>query len=218
MSVDPRDWACYVITDARLSRGRSYEEIVRAAVAGGADAIQFREKHATSAELKSTAATLRAICQEAGRAFVVNDRIDLAVAVVADALHVGQDDLPAVDARHRLAPAMRLGVSATSLEEALRAVDDGADHLGVGPIFDARTTKSDAAEPMGLDGLRRVREAVDLPLIAIGGIDHGNAADVIAAGADGCAVISCVVGADDVTDATRRLRDTILEARARRGS
>ena len=216
MIVQPRDWHCYVVTDARLSRGRSHEEIARAALAGGADAIQYREKAGDGDSRRATARAIRDACREAGRAFVVNDHVDLAIAVAADALHVGQDDTPADEARARIGAAMQLGVSATNLEEALRAVADGADHLGVGPIFDARTTKADAAPPLGLRGLERIRESVDLPLIAIGGIGHDNAADVIAAGADGCAVISCIVGADDVTDATRRLREIVLGAKTLR--
>lgn len=216
MLPGPRDWSCYVVTDVRLARGRSHVEIARAALEGGADAIQYREKGGDATSRLVEGQAIRALCREFGRVFVVNDHVDLAVAVEADALHVGQTDTPARTARAQIRTSMRLGVSATTLDEARRAVDDGADHLGVGPIFDATATKPDAAKPLGLDGLTRVREAVDVPLIAIGGIDHANAADVIAAGADGVAVISCIVGADDVTEATRRLHDIITAAKSRR--
>ena len=215
MSEDPRGWHCYVVTDEGLAFGRSHVEVARLALEGGADAIQYREKAGDHATRLRVAREIRELCRSAGSAFVVNDHVELAIESGADVLHVGQDDLPAKEARRRIPDEMRLGVSARNLEEALRAVDDGADHLGVGPIFDARASKPDAAEPLGLEGLARIRSRVGLPLIAIGGIDHANAADVISAGADGLAVISCVVSAGDVTDAARRLRALVLGAKSR---
>jgi len=218
MIGNPRTWSCYVVTDAKLSRGRSHVEVARAAIQGGADVIQYREKDGDAASRLVEARAIRTLCHDTDRIFVVNDHVDLAIAVEADVLHVGQDDAPAATVREKIGTSMRLGVSARTLDEALRAVDDGADHLGVGPIFDATTTKPDAARPLGLEGLARIRDAVGIPLIAIGGIDHDNAADVIAAGADGCAVISCIVGAEDVFEATRTLRGTIEHAKAARRS
>lgn len=216
MAVDRsalKDWHVYVVTDARLSRGRSHEEVVAAALAGGADVVQLRDKDADGRDLFATARAIRELTRRAGRAFVVNDRVDVALAVGADGVHVGQHDLPARETRRLIGPDMILGVSALDLAQARRAIDDGADYLGVGPVFDARATKPDADPPVGTQGVTTIRAAVDVPMVAIGGIDHGNAAAVIAAGADGVAVISCVVAADDVAAAVRDLRARVLRAK-----
>ena len=211
-----RDGHVYLVTEPRLARGRSHEEIAGLALAGGVDVFQLRDKDAADEEFLAVAERLRALTREAGIPFVVNDRVDLALACGADGVHVGQDDQPAREVRRRIGDAMLLGVSVRTLDELHRAVDDGADYLGIGPVFDARTTKSDAAPPIGLEGVARLRAASDLPLVAIGGIGPSNARSVIEAGADGLAVISCIVGADDVTAAVRDLRQRVLAAKAGR--
>lgn len=211
------DWSLYVITDARLARGRSHEEVIEAAIAGGATIVQYREKEGPTRKLVDEARSLRELTRRHGVPFIVNDRLDVALAVDADGVHVGQDDLPASIARRLIGPEKILGVSATNLEEALRAEQDGADYLGVGPIF-ATPTKPDAAPPMGLEGLAEVCRRVSIPVVAIGGINDQNAAAVIEAGADGVAVVSAVVAAPDVAAAARRLREVVEAARARRGA
>lgn len=198
------DWRLYVVTDAGLSRGRSHRAVIEAAIVGGATVVQYREKHASTRQMIEEALELRDLTRRAGVPLIVNDRVDVALAVDADGVHVGQDDMPVALAR-RLIGNKLLGVSAHSLSEALQAVRDGADYLGVGPIF-ATTTKPDAASPIGLDGLRAIRQHVSIPIVAIGGINQANAADVMRAGADGIAVVSAVVAADDVTAAARQLR------------
>lgn len=208
------DWTLYVITDARLSRGRSHVEVVRAAIAGGAGIIQYREKEGTTRQLVEEAQALRELTRQMGVLFIVNDRADIALAVDADGLHVGQDDLPTKIARRLIGPNKILGVSATNLEEALQAEQDGADYLGVGPIFPT-PTKPDAAPPIGLEGLAEICRRVSIPVVAIGGINEQNAASVIEAGADGVAVISAVVAAPDVTAAARGLRQVVENARGR---
>ena len=216
MAVDRtplRDWHVYVVTDARLARGRSHVEIAAAALAGGADVVQLRDKDADGRDLFATACAIRELTARAGKAFVVNDRVDVALAVGADGVHVGQHDLPARETRRLIGEDMILGVSALDLAQARHAIDDGADYLGVGPVFDARATKADADPPVGTPGVAAIRSAVDVPLIAIGGIDHDNAGAVIAAGAEGVAVISCVVAAEDVTAAVRDLRSRVLRAK-----
>jgi len=144
----------------------------------------------------------------------VNDRLDIALAVDADGVHVGQSDLPASVVRGVMGPGKILGVSVDTVEEAVQAEKDGADYLGVGPVFEARGTKADTGEPLGVDCIVRIRGHCRLPIVAIGGINAENARKVRDAGADGAAVISAIVSADDISQATRRLK-LILEGTGR---
>ncbi len=208
------DWGLYVITDAKLSRGRSHLEVIRAAIAGGATVVQYREKEGTTRQMMEEARALRELARQAGVPFIVNDRVDIALAVDADGVHVGQDDMPAPLARKLMGPEKIVGVSVDNLEQALQAERDGADYVGAGPIF-ATPTKPDAAPPIGLEGLAEICRQVSIPVVAIGGINETNAAAVIAAGAAGVAVVSAVVAAPDVEAAARRLREIVDTARAR---
>ena len=214
MKPDPKNWRLYVITDETLSNGRSHVEIARAAIAGGADVIQLRDKTASSGKLFETAVEIRKLTHRAGIAFIVNDRADIALAADADGLHVGQDDLPASSARRLIGHDKILGVSASDLAQALQAEADGADCLGVGPVFDATKTKSDAAVPLGLSLLTSIRIKCKTPIVAIGGINMGNAAGVIHAGADAIAVISAIVSAQDISEACREMNQIILTAKS----
>ncbi len=208
------DWSLYVITDAKLSRGRSHLEVIRAAIAGGATVVQYREKEGTTRQMIGEARALRELARQAGIPFIVNDRVDIALAVDADGVHVGQDDMPAPLARKLMGPGKIVGVSVDNLEQALQAEEDGADYVGAGPIF-ATPTKPDAAPPIGLEGLAEICRRVSIPVVAIGGINERNAAAVIAAGAAGVAVVSAIVAAPDVEAAARRLREITDTARAR---
>ncbi len=198
----------HVLTDRALSRGRTDPEVAAAALAGGATVVQLRGKTLSGAELVRTGRQLRDLTRVHGGLLIVNDRVDVALAVDADGAHVGQDDLLARDARRLLGSDRLLGVSARSVEEAVRAQRDGADYIGFGPVF-STTTKEDAGAPSGLDELRRASRAVAIPVVAIGGITPHNAGLVRAAGAAGVAVISAVVGAPDIAEATRTLRRAI---------
>lgn len=211
-----KNWHLYVITDEQLSKGRSHAEIARSAIEGGADVIQLRDKIASSRKLYEDALAIRKITQESNVIFIVNDRLDIALAVDADGVHVGQKDMPALVARQLIGNNKILGISAETLEQAAQAEKDGADYLGVGPIFEARSTKPDACEPMGLFLLRQVRQKCQVPIIAIGGINHNNAKEVIQAGADGIAVISAIVAADDVSAASRELKALVRNERKKR--
>ncbi|HEY8425866.1 MAG TPA: thiamine phosphate synthase [Limnochordales bacterium] len=213
MSRRSLDLSVYVVTDRELARGRSLESVVAAAIAGGATAIQLREKKATTREFVELAQALRGMTQEAGVSLIVNDRIDVALAVDADGVHVGQDDMPARLARQLIGPERILGVTAGTEEEARRAQRDGADYLGCTAVFPT-STKPDHREPLGLDGLERLARAVSIPVVAIGGIHAGNAADVLARGAAGIAVVSAVMAADDPEAATRQLRRIVDQVRA----
>lgn len=211
----PIRWDLYVITDEALGRGRSHEEQARLALAGGAGVIQLRDKHASSLRLYDAARAIREMTRAAGALLIVNDRLDIALAAEADGLHVGPDDLPVTVARRLLRPGMILGASAGSVAEAIAAERDGADYLGVGAVYEARGSKADAGPPVGPERVRRVREAVRLPIVGIGGIKADNAASVIAAGADGVAVITGVVGAEDIAAAATRIVEAVGAARGR---
>ncbi|NPV26002.1 MAG: thiamine phosphate synthase [Firmicutes bacterium] len=199
----------YVITDQQLSSPRSNREVITQALAGGATAVQLREKALPERQLWQQAVELREITARAGAAFIINDRVDLALAVDADGVHLGQDDLPAEVARKLLGPGKILGISVTSVAEALAAQAAGADYLGVGPIYPT-TTKSDARDIVGLAGLKEIRQVVSLPLIAIGGINLTNIREVISAGADGIAVVSAIVTAPDIAKTTQEMLTEIL--------
>jgi thiamine-phosphate diphosphorylase len=208
--ISPCLWRLYVITDEKVSRGRSHLQVAEAAIVGGADVLQLRDKEAPGGLLYRVALQLRRITREAKVPFIVNDRLDIALAADADGVHVGQADLPASVVREIMGPGKILGVSVDTVEEAMQAEKDGADYLGVGPVFEARETKPDAGLPLGVDRITRIRRQCRLPIVAIGGINAENALMVREAGADAAAVISAIVAADDIAHAARRLK-RILE-------
>jgi len=212
----PSRWRLCLITDERLSRGRSHLEVAGAAIRGGADVIQLRDKEASGGRLFEIAAALRRLTREANVPLIVNDRLDVAMAADADGVHLGQEDLPADTARRILGPGRILGVSAETPEEARRAEAAGADYLGVGPVFEARGSKPDAGAPRGLEQIVRIRSESRLPIVAIGGIRPENARQVREAGADAVAVISAIVSAEDVEEATRRMKRALEDKEDRR--
>ncbi|AHF79982.1 thiamine phosphate synthase [Thermococcus paralvinellae] len=195
----------YVITDRRL---RDEIETVNAALEGGATAIQMRIKNAPTGKMIRIGKELRKITKEYDALFFVDDRLDVALAVNADGVQLGPDDMPAAIARE-LAPNLIIGASVYSLEEALKAERDGADYLGAGSVFPTKTKKD--VRVLGLEGLRKVVESVKIPVVAIGGINHENVRKVLEIGVDGIAVISAIVGAPDVKKATEEMRKIIDE-------
>jgi thiamine-phosphate pyrophosphorylase len=209
------DLTLYVVTDRILSRGLGHLEVARRAVAGGADVVQLRDKELSGAELYELAGRMRDIVHGAGKLFIINDRLDIALAAGADGVHLGQDDLPVAAARS-VAPGLVIGASVRSVEEALRAEREGADYVAVSPLFDTGS-KHDAGPGHGLLTLREVSKAVSVPVIGIGGIDRSNVTDVIASGAEGVAVISAVVSQPDVAEAARELRSLVVQAKGARG-
>lgn len=206
------NYSLYLVTDAALAGRRAIEEIVREAVAGGVTVVQLREKAASSREMLRRARALKEILAPRGVPLIVNDRCDVALAARADGVHVGQGDLPCALVRELAGPGLVIGVSVSTVEEAVQAERDGADYLGVSPVFET-PTKADTPPAAGLDGLRRIREAVRLPLVAIGGIRAGNAAAAIRAGADGIAVVSAIMAAPDPRAAARALAAEVARAR-----
>jgi thiamine-phosphate pyrophosphorylase len=205
------DPSLYVVLDRVAARGRDLLELLDATVAGGCRMVQLREKEWPSGRLLPVAERLRARCAAAGVTFIVNDRVDLALAVQADGVHLGQDDLPARVARPLLRPGMILGVSTHGVEQARAAQADGADYIAVGSMF-ATPTKADF-QLVGPDLLRKLRGEIRVPLVGIGGITHDNVQEVVRAGADGVAVISAVCAAGDPRAASERFLGLIRAVR-----
>ena len=195
----------YVITDEAISRGLSHAEIAQRAIDGGADVVQLRDKTCGFRELNRIAHSLRRITMKTRTLFIINDRLDVALACGADGVHLGQDDIRADVARQIAPSGFIIGVSVGTVDEALKAEHDGADYIAISPLF-STGSKNDAGPGLGLDVLREIRRNVTVPVIAVGGIKPDNVRDVIAAGADGVAVISAVVGSMDISAAARELR------------
>jgi thiamine-phosphate pyrophosphorylase len=197
-----------LVTDRSFLRGASLPDVVAAAVKGGVTAVQLREKTLDTVAFAELGRAIKELLKPLGIPLIINDRAEVAAAVGADGLHVGQSDLPAEAARALLGPTATIGLSITAIEQARKADVGFADYLGVGPIF-ATPTKSDAAAAMGLAGLAAVRAICALPIVAIGGISEENAAQTIAAGADGIAVVSAIMGAADPERAARALAERV---------
>jgi thiamine-phosphate pyrophosphorylase len=201
----------HVITDTALQPLFTHEDLARLAIAGGADTIQFRQKTGSTREMIETALRMKEICSGSGILFVVNDRLDVAIASEADGVHLGQDDFPIPLARQILGPDVIIGGSAVSWEQARKCVDEGADYVGFGPVFPT-SSKEDAGPVSGIDLLRSVVETIALPVIAIGGINAKNTPEVMEAGARGIAVISAVCCRKNPEQATRELAQALFQA------
>ena len=207
----------YVITDEAIAGGLTHAEIARRAIAGGADVIQLRDKACGCRELLRIGRVLRTITMKTGTVFIVNDRLDVALACGADGVHLGQDDIRVDVARQIAQPGFIIGVSVGSVDEAVRAEEQGADYIALSPVF-STASKNDAGPGRGLDVVREIRRSVSVPVIAIGGINLDNVREVIAAGADGVAVISVVVGSRDIIASARELCKRISESKEARRS
>lgn len=214
------DWDVYLVTQRSLSNGRDTREIVQSTIDGGVDVVQLREKDRSARKRYELGRDLRGMTREADIPLIVNDRVDIAQAIEADGVHLGDEDLPVAVARELLGEDAIIGRSVSFVEDAREAERAGADYLGVGAIY-ATGTKDDIDDDeyaIGLDRLESIAEAVDIPVVGIGGVDADNADEVAATGADGVAVITAITGADDPEDATRALREAVRSGRARSGS
>ncbi len=209
------DYSLYLVTDRSLSKGRSTAEIVAAAVAGGVSCIQLREKSCGTREFLNEALALQPLLKFRNIPLIINDRLDIALAIEAEGVHLGQSDMPIGRARKIAGASLIIGVSAESVDDALRAEQQGADYIGISPVF-STPTKTDTAPPLGLEGVRQIRALVDIPLVGIGGIHLDNAESVIAAGADGVAVVSAIVSAADPAGASKKLKTLIDQALAQK--
>jgi thiamine-phosphate pyrophosphorylase len=192
----------YAITDRELT-GLSHAQQVRRLAAGGVRLIQLRDKRASPRQLYEAALEAQRVARQFGVTLIINDRVDIALAIDADGVHVGQDDLPPENARALVGPAKIVGFSTHSVEQAVAADRLPVDYIAIGPIF-STTTKTDHEPVVGLDMIKSVRERISKPLVAIGGITLDRAAAVIAAGADAVAVVSGILSADDITERARQ--------------
>jgi thiamine-phosphate pyrophosphorylase len=211
------DFDLYVITDRQQTAGRPLPAVVEAALCGGARALQLREKDLAPRDLLPLAQEMRRLTQAYGARLLINDRIDVALAVNADGVHLTTTSLPVDVARQLLGPNRLLGVSTHSRAEAQVAAEGGADFIVFGPVF-FTPSKAPYGEPVGLEALRDACAAVALPILAIGGIKKVNLDQVVAAGANGIAVISAVIAADDPTAATQDLLGALQAVRVKTGS
>lgn len=198
----------HVLTDIVLQSRFSHLEIAKLAIAGGADTIQFRQKSGSTKEMIEEARKIKQVCKEAEVSFIVNDRIDVAIASEADGVHLGQDDFPISMARRLLGPDKIIGGSASDKDEAMDCFSQGADYVGFGPVY-VTTSKDDAGPVSGISLLKEVVNTIRLPIIAIGGISVENVPGVMKAGAAGIAVISAVCCKEDPTGATRALYEVL---------
>lgn len=194
----------HVITDTELQTRFSHIDLANLAIAGGADTIQFRQKSGSTREMIETARQIKQLCTDSSVLFIVNDRLDVAIASDSDGVHLGQDDFPILLARDLLGDQKIIGGSAVTLEEAQKCLVDGADYVGFGPVYPT-TSKADAGPVTGIDLMIKVIETVPLPLIAIGGVTKDNTLEVMEAGAHGIAVISAVCCQESPEQATREL-------------
>lgn len=204
MDKNKVDYSLYLCTDRSIMTAPTLEQAVTESIKGGCTVIQLREKHCTSREFYNLALSIKRITGYYGIPLIINDRLDIVAAVDADGVHLGQKDLPADIARAIIGENKIIGVSANNLQLAIKAELDGADYIGVGAVF-GTTTKHDA-KAITIDTLKEIRSAVKIPMVAIGGIKRNNISLLNSTGIDGVAVVSAVLGSDDITSATRELK------------
>jgi len=213
------DWRLYLVTDRGLARGRPMASVVEAAVRGGATAVQLREKNSGTREFVQLGRELKKLLAPLEVPLIVNDRVDIALEIGADGVHIGQQDMDYEGARRLLGPGAIIGLSIETIEQARAAVPLDVDYLGVGPVF-ATATKMDAAPPLGVAALAEIRAITRQTIVAIGGIGLENARQAIDSGADGVAIVSAICAAEDPERTARELRQVIdgtLESRRDRG-
>ena len=210
MNIKNEDLLLYAVTDRHwLAEGEPLSHAVRQALEGGTTLVQIREKKLDEAAFEAEALELQALCRECHVPFIVNDNVDLALRIGADGVHVGQEDMEAGQVRELIGPDRILGVSAQTVEDALRAEAAGADYLGVGAVFPTGS-KDDAVE-VPHDVLRAICNAVSIPVVAIGGITYENMDQLAGSGIAGISVISAIFGQKDITDATRKLYEKAVK-------
>ncbi|WP_440766727.1 thiamine phosphate synthase [Natronorubrum sp. DTA7] len=212
--MDPSSYGTYLVTQQSISEGRSTTDVVRAAIDGGVDVVQLREKETEARFRYDLGLELRELTADAGVDLIVNDRIDIAQAIDADGVHVGQSDLPVAVARDLLGPDAVVGCSTSTVEEALEAEAAGADYLGIGAVYGTSSKDVSAEEDaVGPERIAAIAEAVSIPVVGIGGITADNAGPVVESGAVGVAVISEITAADDPQAAAAALAETVETAK-----
>lgn len=196
MKIEPNILRLCLVTDRGLARSRPLVDIAAAAIRGGVTIVQLREKAATTRDFLDEARALKALLAPLGIPLIINDRVDIALAVDADGVHVGQTDMPVEEVRRLAGPGKIVGLSITNETQITRPDAAAADYLGIGPLY-LQQTKDNASSPLGVEGFQRLRALTQKPVMAIGGLKPNNSAPVLAAGADGLAVVSAIVTADE---------------------
>ncbi|MBA5849947.1 thiamine phosphate synthase [Clostridium sp. cel8] len=199
------DYSLYLVTDRRFIRDKPLKQAVEEAIIGGVTLVQIREKTATTREFYKIALEVRSVTSKYKVPLIINDRLDIAQAINADGVHLGQSDMPLYEARKILGKDKIIGISVGNVEEAISAQKGGADYLGIGTIFNTGT-KKDIDMPIGIDGLQKIYSSINIPAVAIGGINQNNFKDVLSTGVDGISVISAILGKDNITKAARNLK------------
>ena len=207
MNCDKKDLLLYAVTDRHWLNGRSLRQVVEESLDGGVTMVQLREKQLEEGTFLEEAKELQALCRQRRIPFLVNDNVDIALAMNADGVHVGQSDMEALDVRKKLGPDKIIGVSAQTVEQALLAQAHGADYLGVGAVFPTGS-KDDAVE-VPFETLKAICQAVRIPVVAIGGISKANVEQLRGSGICGVAVISAIYGAGDIEGAARELKEAV---------
>ncbi|WP_294184490.1 thiamine phosphate synthase [uncultured Clostridium sp.] len=198
------NYSLYLVTDRNLLKNTNLPKAVEEAILGGVTLVQLREKSASTREFYKLALEVKKVTSHYKVPLIINDRLDIAQAVDADGVHLGQSDMPLTMARKILGKGKIIGISAGTVEEAVEAEKNGADYLGIGSVFFTKT-KKDIDTPIGIEGLRKIYSSVNIPAVAIGGIDEHNFRDVLSTGVDGISVISAILGKDDIKSAAQSL-------------
>lgn len=203
------DYSVYLVTDRDLMSTETLEEAVEQAIKGGCTLIQLREKNCSSLDFYNTAVNVKKITDKYNVPLLINDRLDIALAVDADGVHVGQSDLPCSVVRKIIGENKIIGVSAGNLKDALKAQEDGADYIGVGAMY-ATGTKKDA-DPTSMEELKKIRENVSIPIVVIGGINKDRVKDFDGMGIDGLAIVSAIIAQKDICKATSEIKEMFEE-------
>ncbi|NOW06249.1 thiamine phosphate synthase [Clostridium beijerinckii] len=203
------DYSIYLVTDRDLMSTETLEEAVEKAIVGGCTLIQLREKDCSSLDFYNTAVKVKEITDKHNIPLIINDRVDIALAVDAAGVHVGQSDIPAAIVRKVIGDDKILGVSTGSVNEALEAEKNGADYLGVGAMYSTGTKKD--ADSTSMDELRKIRENVSIPIVVIGGINKDRVKDFKGIGIDGLAIVSAIIAKEDITTAAKELKNEFIK-------
>lgn len=209
MKIDEKDYLLYLVTDERFQREEDFLSIVEAGLKGGVSMVQLREKNLSSKALFYRAEKLAALTSAYKIPLIINDRADIAMAVGAQGVHLGQDDLPLPALRRMVKEELLIGVSAATKEEALRAEAEGADYLGVGALYPTETKTN--TRKVSLEELYQIRKAVKIPIVGIGGINENNVAEVMSQEIQGVAVVSAITKAKDPMEAAKKLKQRMLQ-------
>lgn len=202
------DYSLYLVTDKKLAGENPLTDIVASAIAGGVTIVQYREKNASTGEMITESSSLHVVTKKAGVPLIINDRVDICLAIDAEGVHVGQSDMPVSLVRKLIGSEKIIGVSVKTVEEAMQAMQEGVDYISAGDIF-GTTTKLDAGAPIGLERVKEIAQSVSIPFIGIGGITKENAASVLHVGANGIAVISAIIGKPNPEQEARELKNII---------